>query len=427
MARIFFRAGQEIEPRLLAFFHDMVMGALRQLRLALGTGFIFYGFDVQEEPDSGLLQISPGVAFDGEGRPIGLDEPLSLPAPGEAGPLWLCLRYHALVEELEGEEHPLREQDSVEVVWLPSVPRDDETIPLARLQQGPSGWLIDGSVARRAPSLSHRHSNATLPDLSGRLRYDGTPVRLTAPGGEEQRQALLRLETAVATEFAKLNAFLEGISEQQKTQGLEVEELRSEIAEAAERGRPEGEGAEQAAGWQEAIAELREELSLTVGEELREELELLRTEVTTLAERPGSGAGDLGAFTPISALHGVGEAFAQKLRGAGIETVSDLLAAAASPEARERVEATGLGKTRLKRWSREADLLRLQGAGPNEVSLLDSTGITNTGDLATEEPRLLYDRLRVVAADRGDVAAPALAWVQSWVEQAKRLPPVVEW
>lgn len=423
MARTHFRPGQRIETQLLSHFHHTVMEALRQLRLALGTGAIFYGFDVREAEGGALLEISPGFAVDGAGNAIALTDPLTVPTPSEEGPLWLALRHHPLIVE-EDEAGPLMEQDSVEVVWLRGVPRHDEVVPLARLQQGPLGWLIDGSVARRAPALAHRHSNATLPDLSGRLRYDGAPVRLTTTGGEEQRQALLRLETAVAAEFAKLNAFLEGVGEQQGRQGTEIEELRTEVAEVAEQAR----NARGAEGWQEALAALREELTLMAGEELREELEMLRAEVTALAQRPDQrGEGDLGAFTPISALHGVGEAFAQKLQGAGIETISDLLAAAANPEARERVEATGLGKGRLKRWSREADLLRLQGTGPGEVQLLDSAGVSSTAALALEEPRALYDRLRTAAAQRGDLSPPAYAWVESWIEQARHLPPVIEW
>jgi hypothetical protein len=135
MARTLFRSGQETEPRFLAHFHDTVMDALRQLRLALGTGVIFYGFDVRQE-ESGLLAISPGLAWDSAGNPISLDTPLSIPPPNEAGPFWLGLRHHLLVEEADVAGRPLRERDSVEIVWLPTVPRDDETIPLVARRGG---------------------------------------------------------------------------------------------------------------------------------------------------------------------------------------------------------------------------------------------------------------------------------------------------
>jgi hypothetical protein len=422
MARTLFRPGQPVEPRFLAHFHDTVMEALRQLRLALGTGVIFYGLDVRQE-ETGLLQVSPGLAWNGAGQPVALESALAVPPPSEAGPLWLCLRHHLLVEEEDVAGRPLRERDSVELVWLPNVPRDDETIALARLQRGPAGWLIDGSIARRTPPLAHRHTGETMPDRSGRLRFDGLPVRLAAPAGDEPRQSLQRLESAVTVEFTKLQSLLDELQNRLGLQGLEIEELRTEVAETAERAGSQRDGG----GWQEAIANVREEFSLMAGAELREELDVLRAEVAALARRPASVGGDLGAFTPISALYGVGEAFAQKLRDGGIQTVSDLLAAAASPEARERVEGTGLGRTRLKRWGREADLLRLHGAGPSEVALLDIAGVTSSAALALEEPRALYDRLRAAAAERGDVAAPPLAWVQSWIEQAQHLPPVVEW
>ncbi|MGH2542984.1 MAG: DUF4332 domain-containing protein [Ardenticatenaceae bacterium] len=406
MARTTFRPSQDIDSKALAHFHDTTIEALRHLRLALGTGSIFYGFDVRLERASSLLHVSPGLAFDGVGQPVALDSVLSLPAPDEDGPLWLCLRHHLLVDEQGVAGQPARERDSVEVVWLPDVPRDDETIPLARVQRGPAGWLVDGSVARRAPSLAHRHTGQTLPDRSGRLRYDGTPVRLSPIGAEEYQAAppwpsaeqIERLERAIGVEFAKINGTIAELREESK-------------------------GEE---GWREAIAALRDELSLTIWDEVREELETLRAELLTLSKRPHSMGGDAGAFTPVTALHGVGDKYARVLHEAGIETVSDLLIAAASPEARDRLEAADLSVGRLRRWTHEADLLRLHGVGPNEVILLDDAGINNVAQLTSEEPRALFDRLREAAHTR-ETPAPPLAWVESWTDQARHLPPVVEW
>jgi predicted flap endonuclease-1-like 5' DNA nuclease len=164
-----------------------------------------------------------------------------------------------------------------------------------------------------------------------------------------------------------------------------------------------------------------------VGDEVREELELLRAEVRALAERPTSIGQDLGGFTPVKALHGVGEKYARLLQEAGIETVSELLAATATPEGRKRLESTALSLSQLRKWSREADLLRLHGVGPGEVALLESGGITSTAELALQDGMRLYQQLRRTAEARGDVALPSLEWVRSWIEQAAHLPPVVEW
>ncbi|MDQ4077256.1 MAG: DUF4332 domain-containing protein [Chloroflexota bacterium] len=425
MARTTFRLGQEIDPHTLNYFSEIVMEAIRQLRLALGTGYIFYGFDVRENKDSGFIEISPGLAFDGAGQAVALDTSLSLPPPVGAEPIWLGLRHHLLVDERDVAGRPIRERDSVEVVWLPSVPRDDETIPLARLQHRPVGWLIDRSVARRAPSLPHRHTGTTIPDHSRRLRYDGVPVGPAVTGGEVQLQQIARLEGAVASEFAKINARLDDLYERQRLHDMEAEELRTEVAEAVERP-----AVTQAAGdeeWRDALAALREELSVTVGEEVREELDLLRAEVAALSKRPASVGTDRGSFTSVKVLHGVGETHVQRLREAGIETVSDLLAATATPEGRRRLEVNDLSLAQLRRWSREADLLRLHGVGPGQIALLNIVGVHSTAELATQEPSLLFSHLREAAQERGDVAPPPLAWAESWIEQAKHIPPVVEW
>lgn len=422
MSRTYFHPTQAYTPRQLAHLHDSLQTALRQIRLAMGTGAIFYGFEVSVEGNQ--LMVTPGLGFDGEGQPIVLDAPLALPLPMERDPLILCLRYHALVDELDNEGRPLRERDSVTMTWLAAIPRDDNLLPLARVQRTTQGWIVDGTVARRAAALAHRHSGEVSTDKRGRLRYDGAPL-VSGGGGdsEEWRTALQRLDSGMRQELITVRQLLGQWQEQAQLHALEMEELRGEVAEVGEQQRRVTDNS----GWQEALNALREELSLFAGDDLRDDLEQLRSEVATLALRPAMPSSNAGTFTPINALHGVGQSFAQKLNAAGISTVSDLLNAVASVAARERLLAMDVSESRLRRWSREADLLRLHGCGMNEALLLDSAGITGTAALATEEPRHLYERLRAVAHERGDAPPPAFAWVESWVAQAKHLPPIVEW
>jgi predicted flap endonuclease-1-like 5' DNA nuclease len=294
---------------------------------------------------------------------------------------------------------------------------------LARVQRTNQGWVVDGTVARRAPPLGHAHTGETETDSRGRLRYDGAPVTRGEEDNRAWQAGIKNLDSALTKQLNAIRQLLGQWQEQLQLQALELEELRGEVAEVGEGQRRVTGGGE----WQEAIANLREEFSIFAGDDLRDELEHLRAELATLALRPALPSASAGTFTPITALHGVGSSFAQKLEAAGVTTVSDLLNAVANPDARARLLATDISAARLRRWSREADLLRLHGCGTNDVMLLDSAGITSTAALANEEPRDLYERLRAVAAQRGDVAPPAYAWVQSWVAQAKHLPPVVEW
>jgi predicted flap endonuclease-1-like 5' DNA nuclease len=419
MSRTFFYPNQLLTPRHLAHLHDSLHAALRQIRLAMGTGVIFYGFEVKVEGNQ--LIVTPGLGFDGEGQPILLEGPLVLPFPIESDPLILCLRYHALVDEIDNEGRPLRERDSITITWLASPPRDENLLPLARVQRTAQGWMIDGTIARRAAPLAHRHTGEVQEDRRGRLRYDGAP--LVGGGGGEWQSALQKVDRTLSQQINVLRQLLGEWQSQLQLQALEVEELRGEVGEISE-GVRSGRGG---GDWQEVVANLREEFALFAGDDLRDDLEQLRAEVATLALRPPLPASNAGTFTPITALHGVGSSFAGKLNAAGITTVSDFLAAVASPDARNRLLATDISPARLRRWSREADLLRLHGCGTNEVMLLDSAGITGTASLATEDPRNLYERLRATAQQRGDMPPPAYAWVESWVAQAQHLPPVVEW
>lgn len=421
MSRTFFYQNQLLTPRHLTHLHDSLQAALHQLRLALGTGVIFYGFEVRVENNQ--LVVTPGLGFDGEGQAIVLEGPLVLPFPIESEPLILCLRYHALVDEIDNEGRPLHERDSINITWLAAPPRDENLLPLARIQRTSQGWMVDGTVARRAAPLVHRHTGAVQEDRRGRLRYDGAPVAGGGSGdSKEWHAALQNVDHTLSQQLNTLRQWLGEWQSQLQLQALEVEELRGEVAEVSEGVRRGGGG-----DWQEVIANLREEFALFAGDDLRDDLEQLRAEVATLALRPPLPASNAGTFTPITALHGVGSSFAQRLNAAGINTVSDLLSAVANPDARARLLATDISPARLRRWSREADLLRLHGCGTNEVMLLDSAGITSTAALATEEPRNLYERLRATAQQRGDLPPPAYAWVKSWVAQAQHLPPVMEW
>jgi predicted flap endonuclease-1-like 5' DNA nuclease len=64
------------------------------------------------------------------------------------------------------------------------------------------------------------------------------------------------------------------------------------------------------------------------------------------AEPDDEGLDDPGEAVDVEEIKGIGPAYADKLAGAGVETVGDLAAA----DAGDLAEATGLGPARVERW-----------------------------------------------------------------------------
>ena len=126
-------------------------------------------------------------------------------------------------------------------------------------------------------------------------------------------------------------------------------------------------------------------------------------------------------------IEGVGPAYAQKLKEAGIETVEELLAKGASAKGRDALAGqTGITSTLLLEWVNHADLFRIQGIGGEYSDLLEEAGVDTVPELATRNPQNLHQKLTEINDQKKLVRQlPSAAQVGNWVEQAKQLPRVV--
>lgn len=126
-------------------------------------------------------------------------------------------------------------------------------------------------------------------------------------------------------------------------------------------------------------------------------------------------------------IEGIGEAYAQKLQGAGIQTVQRLLDEGSSPEGRKQVaEKTGIDETLILEWVNHADLFRIKGVGEEYSDLLEAAGVDTIPELAQRNPENLYQKLVSINQEKELVRKlPAQTQVRDWVEQAKQLPRVI--
>jgi len=125
----------------------------------------------------------------------------------------------------------------------------------------------------------------------------------------------------------------------------------------------------------------------------------------------------------IEYIEGIGPAFGQKLRGAGINTVLDLLVNGATRRGRKHLsDQTGLAQSQILTWVNHVDLFRIKGVAQEYADLLEQSGVDTVVELAQRNPANLHKRMLDINEQRALVRrAPHASEVQSWVEQAKSL------
>ncbi len=129
-------------------------------------------------------------------------------------------------------------------------------------------------------------------------------------------------------------------------------------------------------------------------------------------------------------IEGIGEHYANVLRTkAGLRTTEALLKACATPAGRkELAEKTGISPKLLLEWANLADLMRIKGVGEEYSDLLEEAGVDTVKELKMRNPANLFEAIREINHEKHLVRRlPTLHMVESWVEQAKYLPPILEY
>jgi predicted flap endonuclease-1-like 5' DNA nuclease len=123
-------------------------------------------------------------------------------------------------------------------------------------------------------------------------------------------------------------------------------------------------------------------------------------------------------------IEGVGEVYAQKLKAAGVGTTEALLKQGASPKGRKQIaEKSGISETLILEWVNHVDLFRIKGVGEEYADLLEEAGVDTVPELAQRNASNLLEKMAEVNAKKKLVRRmPVLSQVESWVEQAKKLP-----
>jgi predicted flap endonuclease-1-like 5' DNA nuclease len=119
---------------------------------------------------------------------------------------------------------------------------------------------------------------------------------------------------------------------------------------------------------------------------------------------------------------------AQKLEKAGIKTTEELLDKAAKTKDRKALaKSSGLAAPALLTLARRCDLLRIKGIGSEMVLLLEASGVKTSAELANKDVAALS--AAVASANQAKKITekpPADPQLQYWIEEAKKMPVVLE-
>ena len=130
----------------------------------------------------------------------------------------------------------------------------------------------------------------------------------------------------------------------------------------------------------------------------------------------------------ISEIEGIGPIYAEKLKKAGIKTVNALLKKGSSRNGRKEISKTsGIEESLVLKWVNMADLFRIRGIGSEYSELLEAAGVDTVKELRNRNAENLHAKLvEVNTSGRALVRLlPSLSLVQSWVNEAKKLDPMV--
>jgi predicted flap endonuclease-1-like 5' DNA nuclease len=132
---------------------------------------------------------------------------------------------------------------------------------------------------------------------------------------------------------------------------------------------------------------------------------------------------------PITDIRGIGADTAVILKSEGIRTTVGLLRLAKTPKQRLKIaEKVGTDDKLVLDWVTAADRMRVKGVGWEYAELLRAAGVKTVKELKFRNPQKLVDQMMEANAKRKLVRLlPSVGTVSRWIENAKKLPPVIRY
>lgn len=132
---------------------------------------------------------------------------------------------------------------------------------------------------------------------------------------------------------------------------------------------------------------------------------------------------------PITDIRAIGTETAMALKSEGIRTTVGLLRKASTPKQRLTIaERIGTNDKLVLDWVTAADRMRVKGVGWDYAELLRAAGVKTVKELKFRNPQKLVEQMTEANNRRKLVRSlPTVSMVQRWIENAKKLPPVIRY
>ncbi len=127
--------------------------------------------------------------------------------------------------------------------------------------------------------------------------------------------------------------------------------------------------------------------------------------------------------TSVSSIKGMNSELAAKLKAEGITNTDQLLEAAqkAGPR-RDLAKKLGVNASEILDLVNRADLARIKGIGDAYANLLEEAGVDSVKELARRVPANLHERMLKLNEEKKLVPrVPTEEAITAWVEEAKEL------
>lgn len=129
----------------------------------------------------------------------------------------------------------------------------------------------------------------------------------------------------------------------------------------------------------------------------------------------------------IEDIEGVGPAYAEKLAAAGVKSVEKLLEVGGTKKGRQSLaESSGVDESKILKWVNHADLMRINGVGPQFAELLEAAGVDTVKELRGRRADNLAAKMAEVNEAKNLAnRTPNEDMVSGWIEEAKSLSEAV--
>lgn len=131
---------------------------------------------------------------------------------------------------------------------------------------------------------------------------------------------------------------------------------------------------------------------------------------------------------PITDIHGMSADIAEVLKSVGVRTTVRLLSVAKTPKQRLRIaERIGTDTKDVLDWVTAADRMRVRGVGAEYAELLRRAGVKTVSDLRFRNAQNFSERMREANKDKLVRLLPKEKTVERWIENAKKLQPIIRY